>query len=158
MAKSIGSFLGVPICRFFPEPDVDKTLGPDDAAKILEEVLEAQDQSVFFGIRLGLPLHVVEAIHSRYQKQKDRLLHVIIEFLRQVVRPTWRVIIDTLRSPAVNLPRLADRVEAAHFPDPTPTRDDTVPLCEKLISSVTAQKPQIMPDTGKETAFCIVSE
>ena len=34
-----------------------------------------------------------------------------------------RAIVDALRSPAVNLPALAKRVEAAHFPDPTSTSD-----------------------------------
>ena len=101
----------------------DETLTPDNASRILVEVLEAQNQSIFFGLRLGLSVHVVEAIHSRYQEPKDRLLHVIIEFLRQTEpRPTWRVIVDGLRSPAVNLPCLADKVEAAHFPDTASTR------------------------------------
>ena len=103
---------------------MEETLKPNDAGRVLEEVLEAQNNSFCFGLRLGLPLHVVEAVHSRYLEPKDRLLHIIIECLRQAEpRPTWRVIVDALRSPAVNLPRLADRVEAAHFPDPTSTRD-----------------------------------
>ena len=112
------------VFAFVAAPAVDETLYPDDALKILVEILEAQNNSFYFGLSLGLQLHVVEAIHSRYQEPKDRLLHVIIEFLRQAKPiPTWRVIVDALRSPAVNLPRLAGKVEAAHFPDPTPTRD-----------------------------------
>ena len=47
-----------------------------------------------------------------------------MEFLKQAEpRPTWRAIVTALRSPAVNLPQLAMRVEAAHFPDPTASRD-----------------------------------
>ena len=38
-------------------------------------------------------------------------------------KPTWRAILAALRSPAVNLPQLAMRVEAEHFPDPTAARD-----------------------------------
>ncbi|CAI8041005.1 hypothetical protein GBAR_LOCUS22788 [Geodia barretti] len=41
-------------------------------------------------------------------------------FLNQEPRPTWRVIVDALKSSAVNLPQLAMTVEAAHFPDTTP--------------------------------------
>ena len=71
-----------------------------------------------------LPLHVVESICEVHTQPRDRLLQVIIAFLNQEqTGPSWRVIADALRSPAVNLPRLAKRVEAAHFPDPTSTRD-----------------------------------
>lgn len=103
-------------------------LKPNDAADVLEQVLEAQNQSVFFGLKLNIPLHIVEAIQSTHHQPKDRLLHVIIEFLKQVSpRPTWRVIINALRSPAVNLPQLANTVETAHFPDTTAIRE-VVPI------------------------------
>ena len=59
-----------------------------------------------------------------YTNPRDHLLHILIAFFKGVKpRPTWRVIVDALRSPAVDLPALAKRVEAAHFPDPTSTRD-----------------------------------
>ena len=49
------------------------------------------------------------------------LLKVISEFLNEVgSRPTWRVIVDALRSPVVRLHQLANEVEAAHFPDSIP--------------------------------------
>ena len=66
----------------------------------------------------------VEAIQATYQQPKDRLLHIIIAFLNQTEpRPTWRVIVNALKSPVVDLTALASRVEAAHFPHPTATRD-----------------------------------
>ncbi|CAI8025301.1 hypothetical protein GBAR_LOCUS14628, partial [Geodia barretti] len=98
----------------------DEVLTPDDATKIVEELLPAKNKSHLLGLKLNLPQYEVEAIHSRYIDPLDRLLQVITEFLRQTVtpRPTWRVIVEALRSPLVNLPDLARRVEAAHFPDP----------------------------------------
>ena len=105
---------------------MDKTLTPDDAVKIFEELLPAQNKSYVLGLKLKLQQYKVEAIHSRYQNPQDRLLHVIIAFLRQMEpRPTWRVIVKALRSRAINLPDLARRVEAAHFPDPTDIPDPT---------------------------------
>ena len=105
-------------------PLLDATLVPDDAVDILEELLPAQNHSFELGLRLRLLPYKVEGIHSTHRDPKDRLLHVILAFLNQAKpRPTWRVIVDALRSFAVNLPRLANKVEAAHFPDPTPTRD-----------------------------------
>ena len=103
---------------------MNETLTPDDAGKILEKLLEAQNQSFMLGLGLNLRLHEVEAIHERYQDARERLLHIIIAFLRQAEpTPTWRAIVDALKSPVVGLTALARRVEAAHFPDPTATRD-----------------------------------
>ena len=99
-------------------------MSPDSVGDMLEELLEAQNQSYVLGLKLKLPLHVVDAIHSTYLRPEDRLLHVLIEFTKQIdPRPTWRVIIDALRTRVVNLPHLAQKVEAAHFSHPTATRD-----------------------------------
>ena len=96
-------------------PAVDETLKSDDVKKMLNELVEAQNHSKVFGLQL-LPPHEVEAIHSQYQDPKERMLHILLAFTRQIQpRPTWRVIVEALRSPSVNLPTLAARVEAAHF-------------------------------------------
>ena len=90
---------------------------------MLDELVEAQNQSKAFGLKL-LPAHKVEAIHSQYQDPEERLLHILLVFTKQIQpRPTWRVIVEALRSPSVNLPALAAGVEATHFPDSTATRD-----------------------------------
>ena len=103
---------------------MDETLGPDDAGKILEELLDAQHCSHLLGLAMNVKLRDVEAIQAIYQQPKDRLLHIIIAFLRQAEpRPTWRAIVDVLKSPVVGLTALARRVEAAHFPDTTATRE-----------------------------------
>ena len=105
-------------------PAIDDTLKPDEASDVLDELLPAQNQSYVFGLKLKLPPHDVEAIHCKYLDPKERLLHILLAFTNQVEpRPTWRVIVEALRTPAVNRPALARRVEAAHFPDPTATRD-----------------------------------
>ncbi|CAI8038471.1 hypothetical protein GBAR_LOCUS21449 [Geodia barretti] len=92
------------------------TLTPDDAVDVLEELLPAQNKSYELGLKLKLQQHVVEAIHDTYSKPRNRLLHVIIAFTNQVEpRPTWRVIVKALRSRVVDLPALANTVEAAHF-------------------------------------------
>ena len=86
---------------------------------VLEELLDAQEQSYVLGLKLKLPLQDVESIHTTYLQPRDRLLRVIIAFTRQALNPTWRTITYALRSRVLNLPNLAKRVEAAHFPDPT---------------------------------------
>ena len=100
-------------------PTGDELLTPDDAVNVLEEILEAQNQSYVLGLKLKLPLHVLDGLYDKYWEPRDRLLHILIQFTKQVdLRPTWRAIVDALKSPAINLPRLAIRVEVAHLPDP----------------------------------------
>ena len=102
----------------------DGTLRADDAKNVLNELMGAKNKSYALGLELKLPQRTVKAIHTTYSRPDNRLLQVLFEFMKQTdPRPTWRVITDALRSPAVNLPRLAKKVEAAHFPDPTSTRD-----------------------------------
>ena len=106
-----------------PAPAVDETLESADVKKMLNELVEAQNHSKVLGLQL-LPPHEVEAIHCQYQDPKERLLHTLLPFTNQIQpRPTWRVIVEALRSPAVNLPALAARVEATHFPYSTATRN-----------------------------------
>ena len=62
----------------------------------------------------------MESIQSGYRHPRERLLHIIILFLSQAEpKPTWRVIVDALKSPAVN-PRVGRAVEEAHFPETAP--------------------------------------
>ena len=100
-------------------PVVDETLRPEDAWKILDELVpDAQNHAHLLGLAMNVNPHDVEAIQATYQQPKDRLLHIIMAFLKQTEpRPTWRVIINALRTQTVNLPHLAASLEAAHFPD-----------------------------------------
>ena len=91
---------------------------------VLEELLPAQNRSYELGLKLKLPQSEVESIHSQHPQPRQRLLHILIAFANQTEpKPTWRVIVEALRSPAVNLPELAKKVEAAHFAEPTSTHD-----------------------------------
>ena len=120
---------------------MDETLIPDDAGKILEELLDAQNSAHLFGLMINIKPRDVEAIQTTYQQPKDRLLHIILMFLNQEEpRPTWRVIVDALRTDTVNLRRLAMRLEAAHFPDSTSTRE--------MVPETTGMSPSHLGLTG----------
>ena len=93
----------------------DVTLDPDDVVEILEAILPAQNKAYELGLKLKVPLHDMQAIQKENLQPQDRLCEVIVRFLQGVEpTPTWRVIVDALRSPAVNLPNLAKQVETAH--------------------------------------------
>ena len=114
-------------------PTGDQSLTPDDAINVLEEILEAQNHSRLLGLKLNVPDFIISSIHKEYTDPIERLYYVVVEFLKQdTPRPTWRAIVAALRSPIVSLPQLAMRVEAAHFPDPTASRE--APLPETTIS------------------------
>ena len=113
-----------PFPSYSAAPSGDDPLTPGDAVNVLEEILEAQNQSRFLGLKLNVPDYIVTGIHTKYTDPKDCLYYVLVEFLKQVEpRPTWRAIVAALRSPTVNLPLLAMKVENKHFPDPAATRD-----------------------------------
>ena len=88
---------------------------------VLEELLPAQNKSYELGLKLKLPQSEVESIHSQHPQPRQRLLHILIAFANQTkAKPTWRVIVEALSSLAVNLAR---ELGAAHFAEPTSTRD-----------------------------------
>ena len=75
------------------------------------------NKSYELGLKLQLPEHEVESIHNHHPDPRTRLLHVIMERIKQVLPGlTWRIIVEALRSPVVNLPVLAGELEIAHCP------------------------------------------
>ena len=105
-------------------PAGDNILTESDAVNILEELREAQNSAHLLGFMFRIEPMKVDAICQAYQNPKERLYQIILVFLRQAEPPpTWRAILNALKSPLVNLTALAKRVEAAHFPDPTASRD-----------------------------------
>ena len=105
-------------------PAGDDILTESDAVNILEELTEALGHANILGVMLCIKPVELEAISKMYQDPKERFYQIILAFLRQAEpRPTWRAIANALKSPIVNLTALAKRVEAAHFPDPTASRD-----------------------------------
>ena len=93
---------------------LDDTLIPDDAVEVLEELLPAQNESYALGLKFKLPPSEVQGIHDTYSKPRNRLLQILIEFFKQTQpKPSWRVIVEALRSRAVNQSALAAKVESA---------------------------------------------
>ena len=83
----------------------------------MEKLVPAMNKNYELGLKLKLPDHEVESIHKQYSDPRTRLLHVIMERIKQVLPGlTWRIIVEALRSHAVNLPVLAGELETAHCP------------------------------------------
>ena len=99
-------------------------LQEEDLADVLESLMKAKDKAYVLGLKLGLQPYEVRSICDNTAKPEDRLTRILEMFLKEAgLVPTWRVIINALRSDLVNLPRLAREIEAFRFPNPTSTRD-----------------------------------
>ena len=134
-------------------PPGDETLTPDDAVDVLEELLPAQNKSYELGLKLKLPQYVVEAIHSKDLPPDKYLFKVLLKFLHEVEpRPTWRVILQALSSPVVNLPALAKRVEAAHVPNPPPLDPVSFSTSGSSISSIAVVERSVQSSIEKVRA------
>ena len=71
----------------------DKTLTPDDAIKVVEELLDVQKLRLF-GLKLQLSERIVDAIYTRYPDPHECLYYIVHEFLKKVEpRPTWNFIV-----------------------------------------------------------------
>ena len=93
-------------------------LRDDDLAEVLRQLVKAKNKAYEIGLELKLPQYEVESIRDTYQDPQERLTRVIEKFLKQACPdPTWRVIVDALRSPLVNNAQLAKEIETAHFAD-----------------------------------------
>ena len=104
-------------------PPTDNTLTQEDVPDVVEEIYEAQNHALYLGYMLKLDIDDVKAIESQYQEPKERFLHIIIAFLRQTkTKPTWRVIVGALKSRLINLPKLAEKLEAVHLHGGTSTQ------------------------------------
>ena len=92
----------------------EDVLTPSDAAAVFETLFPAMSKSLILGLVLGLPAHEVESIHSSFSDPKERLLRIIIAYLK-TTQPTWGAIVNALRRPAMNMRALADEIEAAYL-------------------------------------------
>ena len=95
--------------------NMESTLTPDDAVDVLEELLPAQNKAYELGLKLKLPQERVEGIQRLYSEPRQQLLHILVEFTNQEEpRPTRKTIVEALKSPAIDLPALARKIEASH--------------------------------------------
>ena len=97
-------------------------LGVDDLSTVLTDIIEAQSRSYYVGLSLGVPPPVIDRIFITHSDPQDRLLHAVKYALEHTnPEPTWRAIADALKSPLVDLPRLAQTIEEKYCSQMQPT-------------------------------------
>ena len=91
--------------------DKEQLLDDNDVIRIVEEICSVQTQSITLGYLLKIPGPVLDSIHQDYTRSQDRLIRVIREFVNRIEpRPTWRVIVEALKSPLIRKQRLAKKI------------------------------------------------
>ena len=92
----------------------------DEVIDIVEDILDAKNKSQFLAEKLRLPKHIINEIHKKQHSEAlEWLYEVIHEFVNRLEpRPTWGLVIQALRSPLIDLPLLAKKMEKKHCPTP----------------------------------------
>ena len=85
---------------------------------IVVELLPVQTKSMQLGRLVGLPTATIDVILDQNKNDLEKQLFWIIEeFVKQTEpRPTWRVILNALRSPLLMKDHLACEIEGKLFP------------------------------------------
>ena len=93
-----------------------KTSDQDEVIDIVEGMLDAKNKSQLLAEKLKLPKHVIDEIHKKQHSEAlEWLYEVIHEFVNRLEPGlTWRLIIQALRSPLIDLPLLANKMERKH--------------------------------------------
>ena len=100
------------ICYSCYLSQVDDTLTKEDALYLFEEIKEAKNRSFAIGFQLKIPFQNIRQIND----SQSRLCQVLIEYSKlQTPRPTRRGIADALKSKLVDLPHLAEKIEAMRY-------------------------------------------
>ena len=91
-----------------------KPLSVNDLCVVLEELYEAQTCWYNFGLKLGLKPCALDAIKTRCSG--DECFQETLKEYLKTTTPSWRALVEALRSPIVNQPQLAEKVEQKYCP------------------------------------------
>ena len=91
---------------------MDTTLTANDYNALYEDLFEVCDKPKALGILLNLPESTLDEILTKNSQADNCLIDILVTFVEQEdQRPTWRIVLDALRDPLINNPRLAERIE-----------------------------------------------
>ena len=116
-----------------PSSCLEMTLSVDDLAVVLEEVYPARTKWYDIGFRLKVSASTLDHFQKEFIHHGECLRETLKNWLKMDLNPTWRVLVDALRSPIVEEMMLADKIERKYLTQQktTPTQGSTVitPTC-----------------------------
>ena len=87
------------------------TLTPDDLGQVLEAVMDVAAQWYPLGLQLKVKTGTLDSIRTQFQNPRDQLLEMLKTWLTTSDSPSWRTLIDALRSQSVGAGQLAGELE-----------------------------------------------
>ena len=89
-----------------------EVLNMDNAAIVAEELFHVRPDTYELGLALQLSQDVLQTIMTENQKPHGQILRITEVFLkRKDPKPTWRAIIEALKTPAVNRSKMAQQIQ-----------------------------------------------
>ena len=90
-------------------------LSEADLGTVLNEVFDVRAKWYNIGLGLRVPAGTLDAIRGRFDDPADCLRETLREWLRQAApQPTWRALVEALRSRAVGEQQLARALEGRY--------------------------------------------
>ena len=89
-----------------------KILTLDDLGLLLEELLDVRGYWYHLGIQLDVRTETLDSVKQRFSDYTLLLLEVLKVWLRTAVNPSWKTLIDALRS--VGASQLADDLDTKY--------------------------------------------
>jgi hypothetical protein len=126
---------------------VKSSLSAGDLSVVLEELYTVRTHWYFLGLKLGIKSDLLDDIGVRCSnKPKDCFCDTLKKYLNTVT-PSWRVLVEALRSPTVDQPQLAEEVEKKYCPVLRQDTQDAL-VDESLQNSQDSSLPLSPPVSG----------
>ncbi len=98
---------------------METALSEKDLIVVLKATHSGRNKWYNIGLELGVESHTLDSIGDRFDDPTDCLREVIKQWLKGVSpQPTWRALVDALRSCVVGEEKLASELEAKHCDTP----------------------------------------
>ena len=93
-------------------------LSVDDLGIVRNELFDASPKWYDVGLELKVSVATLDSIRDQFSDPKDCFREALKCWLKSTPKPTWRVLVDALRSHTVDEKQLADNLEAKHCSNP----------------------------------------
>ena len=88
-----------------------------DLRDVQEEVFDARAKWYDIGVNLEVPVGTLNSIRAQYHDPQDCLREMLMVWLKTIdPQPTWKALVNALRSRVVGEAKLADELEAKWCP------------------------------------------
>jgi len=122
------------------EPQRGDLLDIDDLVAVQNAIHSCRTKWYDLGLQLKVPVDTLKTFEIDYQSSSDRLREVITTWLKNGENPTWRAIVEALRSPVIREANLAKKIHQEYCSSAQPPAHDAPILGEKRVHEMIDEK------------------